>query len=311
MTKIVVLDGYAMFNTDIPREQLNAYGEVVFYERTDDKLVVERIGDADIVLTNKCYIGKEVIDSCPNLKYVSVLATGYNVVDYKYARAKGIPVSNVPNYSTDSVVQHTFALLMELCAQSGKHSASVHSSGWESNRDFCYWLNPIVELAGKTFGIIGYGNIGKSVARVAEAFGMNLLINNRTPFEGSVSVEEVLKNSDVVSLHCPLTETNEKMINKETLALMKPSAFLINTARGGLIDESVLSDALNQGMIAGAGLDVLSSEPPKNNPLIGAPNCIITPHIAWASIDARMRLYKETLKNIEGFLSCKPRNVIN
>lgn len=311
MTKIVVLDGYAMFNRDIPRDWLNTYGEVVFYERTSDELVSKRIGDADIVLTNKCFIGKEVIDACHKLKYISVLATGYNVVDYEYARTKGIPVSNVPNYSTDSVVQHTFALLFELCAMSGRHSNSVHGGEWGNRQDFCYWLNPITELSGKTFGIIGYGNIGKGVARVAQALGMNVIINNRTPFNGSVSMEEVLKNADVVSLHCPLTATNAKLINKATISLMKESAFLINTARGGLVDEVALSEALKEGRIAGAGLDVLSAEPPKNNPLIGAPNCIITPHIAWASIDARMRLYKETLKNIEGFLEGKPRNVIN
>lgn len=312
MTKIVVLDGFAMFNTDIPREFLNEYGEVKFYERTSDAEISERIADADIVLTNKCYISKKVIDSCPNLKYISVLATGYNVVDYVYARNKGIPVSNVPNYSSDSVAQHTFALLLELCALTGKHDLSVKNGEWGARLDFCYWLSSITELSGKVFGIIGYGNIGKSVKKIAEAFGMKVLINTRTPFDGSVSLEEVLAKSDVVSLHCPLTEDNIKLINEDTLSLMKPTAFLINTARGGLIDEKALSDALKNNRLAGAGLDVLSEEPPKNNnPLINIPNCIITPHIAWASIDARMRLYKETLRNIKCFLEGKPRNVIN
>lgn len=312
MRKIVILDGYTLFNTDLSFDSLKEYGVVEFYERTPSSLTAERIGDAEIVLTNKTVIDKAVMDACPNLKLISVLATGYNVVDCVYARTKGITVCNVPSYSTPSVVQHTFALLLELCSRTGDHNLSVQSGEWSKSKDFCYWLNPLTELSGKVFGIVGYGSIGKSVARVAEAFGMKVLVNNRTPFPSSVSLEEVLTRSDVVSLHCPLTEQNKKFINKNTLALMKPTAFLINTARGALIDEKDLEYALTNGIIAGAGLDVLDKEPPvEGNCLIGLKNCIITPHIAWASLDARRRLCAITLKNVSAFIESKPVNVVN
>lgn len=312
MTKIVVLDGFTLFSNDIAYDALKQFGDVAFYERTPPELTAERIGDAEIVLTNKTVLDKNVLDKCGNLKYIAILATGYNVVDYVYARKKGISVSNVPAYSTDSVVQHTFALLLELCAFIGAHNRSVHNGEWQDCKDFCYWLNPVVELSGKVFGIIGYGNIGKAVAQVAKALGMKVMVYNRTPFEGSTTLEEVLKNSDVVSLHCPLTDQNKFLINKNTLAMMKPNAFLINTARGGLIEESALREALLSGQIAGAGLDVLSTEPPKkDNPLIGLKNCLITPHIAWASKEARGRLFDMTLANIAGYLSGKLQNVIN
>lgn len=312
MKKIVILDGYTLFNTDLSFEALKEYGTVEFYERTPSSLTAERIGDAEIVLTNKTVIDKTVIDACPDLKLISVLATGYNVVNCEYARTKGITVCNVPSYSTPSVVQHTFALLLELCARTGAHNDSVQKGEWQRSKDFCYWLNPLTELHGKVFGIIGYGNIGKSVAKVAEAFGMKVLINNRTPFEGSVSLEKLLSEADVVSLHCPLTEQNKKFINKNTLSLMKPGAFLINTARGALIEEKDLKEALIEGKIAGAGLDVLDTEPPKDgNCLIGVKNCIITPHIAWASLDARRRLSAITLKNVASYIDGKPVNTVN
>lgn len=312
MRKIVILDGYTLFNTDLSFDALKDYGEVEFYERTPADLTAERIRDAEIVLTNKTVIDKKVIDACPSLKFVSVLATGYNVVDCDYARKKGITVSNVPSYSTPSVVQHTFALLLELCARTGAHNASVQNGDWQRSKDFCYWLNPLTELSGKVFGIVGYGSIGRSVTKVAEAFGMKVLVNNRTPFEGSVSLEKLLSEADVVSLHCPLTEQNKKFINKETISLMKPSAFLINTARGALIDEEALKEALTSRKIAGAALDVLDKEPPKDgNCLIGLENCVITPHIAWASLDARRRLSAITLKNVASYIDGKPINAVN
>lgn len=312
MKKIVILDGYTLFNTDLSFEALKEYGTVEFYERTPSSLTAERIGDAEIVLTNKTVIDKTVIDACPDLKLISVLATGYNVVDCEYARTKGITVCNVPSYSTPSVVQHTFALLLELCSRTGDHNTSVQSGEWSKSKDFCYWLNPLTELSGKVFGIVGYGSIGKSVAKVAEALGMKVLVNNRTPFPSSVSLEEVLTQSDVVSLHCPLTDQNKKFINKKTLSMMKPTAFLINTARGALIEEEDLKNALNDGIIAGAGLDVLDKEPPtEGNCLIGLKNCIITPHIAWASLDARRRLSAITLRNVSSFIAGQPINVVN
>lgn len=312
MKKIVILDGYTLFNDDLSADILGKYGEVAYYERTPSELTADRIGDADIVLTNKTVIDRAVLDACPDIRYISVLATGYNVVDCAYAAAKGIPVSNVPAYSTDSVVQHTFALLLELCSGAGLHSASVARGEWCGTADFCYCLQPLVELSGKIFGIVGYGNIGKSVARVAQAFGMNVLVHNRTPFEGSVSFEYLMANSDVVSLHCPLTEQNKGLINERTLSLMKPGAFLINTSRGGLVEEKALRRALDEGIIAGAGLDVLSVEPARrDNPLLRAKNCIITPHIAWASFEARKRLLDVTVDNIANFRKGTPVNIIN
>ncbi|MFA6866113.1 MAG: D-2-hydroxyacid dehydrogenase [Clostridia bacterium] len=312
MTKIVVLDASPMSQNDITIESLSKLGEFFAYERTPDNLIIERIGDAEIVLTNKVLIDKNVMDLCPNIKFISILATGTNVVDLEYAKSKGIIVSNVPAYSTESVAQHTFALYLELCSKVGIHTQSVHNGDWVNSKDFCYCLDSVVEINNKVFGIIGYGNIGKRVAEIAKAFGMKVLINNRTPFEGSVSINEVLEKSDVVSLHCPLTSANEKFINKNTISKMKKSAVIINTARGGLIEEQDLADALNSKQIAGAGLDVLTIEKPnKDNPLLSATNCIITPHIAWASYEARARLLEVTRNNIIKYLDKKPQNVVN
>lgn len=311
MVKIVVLDGYTLFHGGLSFEGLKKFGSVIYYDRTPGELIAERIGDAEIVLTNKAVIDKQIIDVCGNIKFIGVLATGYNVVDVEYARRKNIIVSNVPTYGTASVVQHTFALILELCVHVGNHSDSVRGGAWAACKDFCYRLNPIVELKDKVLGIIGYGNIGKAVGRAGEAFGMKLLINDIAHPERA-SIEYVFSESDIVTLHCPLTMENAKIVNERTLSLMKKTAFLINTARGGLVDERALAEALNAGKIAGAGVDVLSEEPPvANNPLLSAENCIVTPHIAWASLEARRRLYDITLGNIEGFLNNSPRNTVN
>lgn len=312
MSKIVVLDSVALAQKDLSLDVLKKFGEVDIYLRTPKDKIVERLEDAEIALTNKVIIDDKVINACPKLKYISILATGYNVVDCQYARSKGILVSNVPAYSTDSVAQHTFALILELCSKVGVHDQSVKCGDWVNSIDFCYCVSNLTELKNKTIGIIGYGSIGKAVAKIAEAFGMKILIHNRTPFDGSVSLDELLKNSDIVTLHCPLNLDNANMINKKTLSLMKNTAFLINTARGGLVDEKSLADALKSGIIKGAAVDVLSTEPPqKDNPLLSAPNCIITPHIAWASFEARSRLLKITCDNIQSFLAQNPINVVN
>ncbi len=312
MAKIVVLDGSAVMQKDKTFDFLQQYGEFVCYQHTPKELVKERIKGADIVLTNKVIIDKDIIDSSPALKLVSVLATGYNVVDCNYARQKNVAVSNVPSYSTDSVAQHTFALILELCAHSGKHSRAVSDNKWCISEDFCLCLTPIIELKNKVIGIIGYGSIGKAVAKIAEAFGMKVLIHNRTPFECCVSLDELYKQSDIITLHCPLTDSNKQMINKEAIALMKKSAIIINTARGGLIDEDALAYALNNDLLLGFGADVLSEEPPKeSNKLLKAKNTVITPHIAWASSEARGRLLEITEQNVKNFLDGEPINVVN
>ncbi|HKL74422.1 MAG TPA: D-2-hydroxyacid dehydrogenase [Clostridia bacterium] len=312
MCKIVVLDHVALTQNDLSLDVLNKYGRVDLYERTPKDKVIEYLADAEIALTNKVVIDKAVIDACPSLKYISILATGYNVVDCDYAKQKGIRVSNVPAYSTDSVAQHTFALILELCSKVGINSDLVKKGEWVKSPDFCLCMSNLIELSGKTLGIIGYGNIGKSVAKIATAFGMKILINNRTPFTGCVDREYLFINSDIVTLHCPLNQDNEKMINKETLKLMKKSAFLINTSRGGLIDEDALAYALKNGEIAKAAVDVLSTEPPKmDNPLLDCTNCIITPHIAWATLEARLRLLNITCSNIEGYLTKNLINLVN
>lgn len=312
MLKIVVLDGSAVMQKDLNFDLLKSLGHCVCYEHTPKDLVVERIADADIVLTNKVVIDKYVIDSCPSIKLVSVLATGYNVVDCVYARKKGIVVCNVPAYSTDSVAQHTFALILELCAHSGLHDSAVKNGDWCRSVDFCFCLTTIIELKNKTIGIIGYGSIGKAVEKIALAFGMKVIFNNRTPIKGSVPIEEVLKNADFITLHCPLTADNKEMINSKSISLMKPNAMIINTARGGLINEKDLAEALNSGKIAGFGADVLSSEPPQeSNPILSAKNVILTPHIAWASTDARSRLLNITKENIKNFIDGSPINVVN
>lgn len=310
--KIVILDGKTVVGNEMNFDRIKKLGELTVYDRTPNELAAERIGDAEIVFTNKTVIGKEVLDKCKNLKLISVFATGYNVIDVDYAKEKGVVVCNVPAYSTDSVAQLTFAFILEIANRVGEHNDVVHGGRWLGSEDFCFWTRPLTELTGKTLGIVGYGNIGKRVAEIAKAFKMNVLVTNRTPFEGSVTLDEVLENSDFVSLHCPMNKQSDKMINAVTLSKMKPTAYLINTSRGGLVDEQALADALNFGRIAGAAVDVVSEEPIKaSNPLLTAKNCIITPHIAWAPLEARRRLMDVSVKNLEGFLSGNVINQVN
>lgn len=310
--KIVILDGATAVGKELNFDYLNRFGRVEYYDYTAPQDVVRRLKDADIAIINKVVLSKDVLSQCNNLKLISILATGYNVVDVDYARQVGITVCNVPYYSTNSVAQLVFAFILEFASNVSAHSASVHRGEWQNCRDFSYTVNTISELYGKTLGIIGYGSIGKKVARIGSAFGMKLLINNRTPFEGSVSKEEVFANADFVTLHCPLNAQSALMINDESLALFKPTAYLVNTSRGGVIDESALARALNDGRIAGAGLDVLSEEPPTaDNPLLSAKNCIITPHIAWETLEARTRLMHVTEDNVRAFLQNNPINRVN
>lgn len=310
--KIVVLDGYAAKGEDLDFDFLSAYGEVDYFDRTSPEDVLDRIVDADVVLLNKVALTRDILRECKHLKLVSVLATGYNVVDVKAARELGITVCNVPYYSTASVAQLTFAFILHFASKISQHNQSVHNGDWQNSQDFSYTVGTLHELYGKTLGIIGYGSIGKRVGQIAKSFGMNLLIHNRTPFEGSVSREEVFKNADFVTLHCPLNDQSKLMINEKSLALFKPTAYLINTARGGLVDEAALAAALNDGRIAGAGLDVLCQEPPAaDNPLLSAKNCVITPHIAWASYESRVRLLHATDDNVRAYLQNNPINVVN
>lgn len=310
LVKIVVLDGHTLNPGDLSWEPLNALGEARIYERTRPEEAAERIGDAQIALTNKVPIGREVVQRCPGLRYVGVLATGYNVVDLEACRESGIVVTNVPAYSTPSVAQLTFALLLELTHRVGQHSEGVRAGKWSRSADFCYWEGPLVELAGQTMGVVGAGRIGSQVMAIAEAFGMRAQFHDPAR-EGGVALDDLLRTSDVVSLHCPLTESNAGMINKRSLALMKPTAFLLNTSRGPLVVDQDLADALNSGRIAGAGIDVLSLEPPPpDNPLLSAKNCVITPHIAWASLAARRRLMDAAVQNVARFLQGAPQNRI-
>jgi len=317
--KIVVLDGYALNPGDLSWEGLEALGELTVYERTPIELVTERSKDADIIFTNKTQVRAAAIEQLPQLKYIGVLATGFNIVDVDAAKQHGIIVVNVPGYSTASVVQLTFALLLELTLHVQRHSDAVMDLRWAHSKDFCFWDFPLVELAGKTIGIIGFGSIGKQVADVATAFGMNVIASSRTITDQShrknfkwATTTELLKESDVVSIHCPLFPDTQGLINHDRLSLMKPTAYLLNTSRGPIVVDQDLADALNQGIIAGAGIDVLSVEPPSaDNPLFKAKHCIITPHIAWATNEARARLMEITVQNLKAFLSGAPVNVVN
>ena len=317
--KIVILDGYTLNPGDLDWEGLKKLGELVVYDRTPADQVAERAAGAEILFTNKTPVSEEVINQLGSLKFIGVLATGYNIVHTDAARAKGIVVANVPGYGTASVVQMTFALLLELCLHVQRHSDSVMDGKWSRSADFCFWDYPLVELAGKTIGIIGFGHIGQQVGDVATAFGMNIIGNSRNRTDQSnrknfkwADVPELLKQSDMVSIHCPLFPETKGLINKESLKLMKKSAFLLNTSRGPIIVDEDLADALNNDGIAGAGIDVLSAEPPpKGNPLFTAKNCIITPHIAWATKEARARLMQTTISNLTAFLEGKPVNVVN
>ena len=316
--KIVVLDGCAANCGDISWESIAKFGELKVYDRTNRSEVVSRIGDAEIITTNKTVIDRDVIEACPKLRYIGVLATGYNVVDVEAAAEHGIVVTNVPAYSTDAVAQFTFALLLELANRVGDHDRSVKDGGWIRSKDFSYSVAPTMELAGKTLGIIGYGSIGRKVAEIAHAFGMKVLVNSRTkkklPEEDWIrwtDRDELFAVSDVISIHCPLFPETAELINRETIALMKKSALIINTARGGCINERELAEALDDGRIAGAAVDVISVEPmAKDNPLLHAKNVIITPHIAWAPREVRRRLLDIAGENIGAFLDGKPINVV-
>ncbi len=310
--KIVILDGATAKGNELNFDFLNQFGEVTYYDRTDECEVLSRAKDADILVLNKVVMTRDLLAKCKNLKLITILATGYNIVDIEAAKELGITVCNVPYYSTNSVAQLTFAFILEFANKLDVHTSSVARGDWQNCKDFAYTLGAIHELYGKTLGIIGYGSIGRKVAQIAKAFGMNVLISTRTPVEGCVSREEVFKNADFVTLHCPLNDGSKLMINEQSLSLFKPTAYLINTARGGLIDEYALANALNEGRLAGAGLDVLTCEPPKpDNPLIHAKNCLITPHMAWASVEARIRLLHATEDNVRAFLQNNPINKVN
>jgi len=314
--KIVVLDGFTLNPGDLSWNDLQSLGSCEIYDRTPPPEVIRRSADAEILLTNKTKLTRELIQSLPKLRYIGILATGTNVVDLKAARERNITVTNVPGYGTQSVAQTTIALLLELCHRVGHHSQTVREGRWTRNIDWCYWDFPLIELGSLTMGIVGLGHIGRAVAELARAFGMRVLVYTPTPksadFVNFIDLETLFRNSDVISLHCPLTPETQNLVNAQRLSWMKPSAFLLNTSRGGLIDERALADALNSEQIAGAGLDVLSTEPPPpNNPLLRAKNCLITPHLAWATRASRSRLMTMAVENIRVFLNGKSQNVVN
>ena len=319
--KIVVLDGYTENPGDISWAPLQELGEVTVYDRTayeESPLIAERIGDAEVVVINKTPISKETIDKCPNLKAIAVLATGYNVADYKYAAEKGIPVMNVPVYGTDNVSQFAVSLLMEVCSHIGHHSDSVHAGEWASNVDWCYWHYPMIEVSGKTAGIIGLGRIGTNTAKILRAMNVKVLAYDRHQHDAGkqvaeyVELDELLSRSDFIFLHCPLFPETEGIINKENIAKMKDGVILINNSRGPLVVEQDLYDALESGKVAAAAVDVVSTEPiSKDNILLKAKNCIITPHISWATKEARERIMNTTADNIRSFIEGSPVNVVN
>jgi glycerate dehydrogenase len=317
--KITVLDGYTLNPGDLSWEGIIKIGDVTVYHRTPPDKIIERATGAEIVFTNKTPLSRETLSQLPALKYIGVLASGYNVVDTEAARAKGVSVTNIPGYGTDSVAQMTFALLLELCQHVQVHSDSVRQGKWAQSADFCYWDYPLVELAGKTMGIIGFGSIGRKVADIAASFGMLIIGNDKHRTDQShrsnfrwAEVNGLLAESDVVSIHCPLFPDTKGLINRDSLRLMKSSAFLLNTSRGPVIVDEDLAEALNSDVIAGAGIDVLSVEPPaKDNPLFSAKNCLITPHLAWATKEARTRLMDIAVNNLVAFLDGNPINVVN
>ena len=319
--KIVVLDGYTENPGDLSWEELGKLGELTVYDRTsltDEAETIARIGDAEIVFTNKTPITRKVLDACPGIRFISLLATGYNCVDYVCAREKGIPVANVPTYGTASVGQFAIALLLEICHHIGHHDASVHAGNWERCADWCYWDYPLIELDGKTMGIIGFGRIGQTTGRIARAMGMEVLAYDSHPSDAGraiaeyVDLDALLSRSDVVALHCPLFPETEGIINRETIAKMKDGAILLNNSRGPLVVEQDLADALNAGKLAAAGLDVVSTEPIRgDNPLLKAKNCIITPHISWAPKESRQRIMDCAVSNVKAFLAGSPVNVVN
>ena len=316
---IVVLDGYTLNPGDISWEGIEKLGDITIYDRTPVDKVIERSAGVEVIFTNKTPVNEEAINELTSLKFIGVLATGYNIVNTEAAKAKGVIVSNVPGYGTNSVVQMTIALLLELCLRVQRHSDAVMEGKWARSSDWCFWDYPLVELSGKTMGIIGFGRIGRQVGDVATAFGMNIVGNSRHWTDQSqrknfrwAEVPELLAQSDVVSIHCPLFPETKGLINKESLMTMKKTAFLLNTSRGPIVVDEDLAEALNSEVIAGAGIDVLSVEPPSaDNPLFKAKNCIITPHIAWATKEARIRLMDITVSNLSAFINGNPVNVVN
>ena len=317
--KIVVLDGYTLNPGDLSWEGFESLGEVQVYNRTPAEKTVERIGDASVILTNKTAITKEILDQCPAIRYIGVLATGYNVVDVKAAAQRGIVVTNIPSYGTDAVAQYAFALLLELCHHVGLHDESVKAGEWEKCQDFCYWKTPLMELAGKTLGLIGFGRIGQKTGAIARAMGMKVLAYDRfqrPELENEncryVSLEQLLAASDVISLHCPLLPETKGVINRDTISRMKDGVLIINTSRGDLVVEKDLAEALISGKVAGAAADVVSTEPIKgDNPLLKAPNMIITPHMAWGAKESRGRLMNQAVENLKAFLSGNPVNTVS
>ena len=318
--KIVILDAYVENPGDLSWAPLEQLGELTVYDQipTDPASVIACIGDAQVVVVNKTPIGRAVMDACPGVKCFCILATGYNIIDVNYARTRGIPVCNVPAYGTDAVAQFTIALLLEICSQVALHDRTVHEGKWQNSPQWCYWECPLVELAGKTLGIIGFGRIGRQVGRIARAMGMRVLAYSPSECaEGReigtyVDLPQLLAKSDVVSLHCPQFPETEGIINRETIARMKDGAILLNASRGGLVVEQDLADALERGKLSAAGVDVVSEEPIRaDNPLLRAPNCIITPHIAWAARECRQRIIDTTADNIRAFLAGAPINVVN
>lgn len=317
--KIVILDAYTSNPGDLSWEKFEKLGELTVYDRTSHDEIIERCKDADIILDNKVILDDETISQLPKLKYIGILATGFNIVDIESAKRHGIAVCNVPTYSTSAVAQLTFALILEIYNRVSVHNDAVHSGEWSSCKDFCFQKTPLIELAGKTIGIIGFGKIGYEVAKIADAFGMNILCNVHNPklqpsFKNFkfVSLDELAKESDIISFHCPLTNETKGIVNNDFIAKMKKNSIIINTARGPIIDEQALADALNGEKIAGAAVDVLSCEPPKkDNPLLNCKNCIITPHIAWAGYETRVRLLDVVYDNLKSFLDGNPVNVVN
>ncbi|NLX04813.1 MAG: D-2-hydroxyacid dehydrogenase [Phycisphaerae bacterium] len=317
--KIVVLDGFTLNPGDLSWAALEQLGDLTVHDRTPADHILARAAGAAILLTNKTPLTAQTIRALPDLQYIGVLATGYNVVDVQAAADRDIPVTNVPTYGTHSVAQLTFALLLELCHHVQAHSDAVRRGQWSASRDFCFWNSPLIELADKTIGIIGFGRIGRQVAQIADALGMAVLAADRVKNPPPTlrrfawaEIPDLLANADVVSLHCPLFPETQGLINRQTLDRMKPSAFLLNTSRGPLIVEQDLADALAAGRIAGAAVDVLSAEPPPpNNPLLAAKNCLVTPHIAWATREARQRLMHTAVENLRAFLAGNPVNVVN
>ena len=316
--KIVILDGYTENPGDLSWESLGKLGELTVYDRTPAEKIISHIGDAEVVITNKTPISRATMDACPNIRYIALLATGYNVVDVNAAKEKGIPVSNVPTYGTAAVGQFAIAMLLEICHHVAHHSDTVHAGKWNSCPDWCYWDYPLIELDGKTMGIIGFGRIGQATGRIAKALGMKVLAYDSFQSDSGKAIAEyvdldtLLAASDVIALHCPLFPETEGIINKDTIAKMKDGVILLNNSRGPLIVEQDVADALNSGKIYAAGLDVVSTEPIRNdNPLLTAKNCIITPHISWAPKESRQRIMDCTVSNVAAFLAGNPVNVVN